>query len=63
MTARTRAGPRRVRDAPAGRSSGPAAPRLLLLALALAFALRAAASLFPIPGVWGLDTLRLRWNV
>jgi hypothetical protein len=34
--------------------------------LALAFALRVAASLLPIPGMWGLDTLRvwpLSWTV
>jgi tetratricopeptide (TPR) repeat protein len=59
MTARKRAGGRRVREAQAGRPRGPAAPRLLLLSIALAFALRAAASLLPIPGVWGLDTLRV----
>jgi tetratricopeptide (TPR) repeat protein len=65
MTARKRAGARRPREA-AVRPRPPAAPRLLVIALALAFALRAAASLLPIPGMWGLDTLRvwpLGWAV
>jgi hypothetical protein len=59
MTARKRAGARRARVAPAVRPREPAAPRLLLLALALAFGLRAAASLLPIPSAWGLDVLRV----
>ena len=57
MTARKRASARRAREAPAVRSRESAAPRLLLLALALAFGLRAAASLLPIPRTWGLDVL------
>src|SRR5262245_29033738 len=59
MTARKRAGARRMRETEAVRPREPAAPRLLVLALALAFALRAAASLLPIPGMWGLDMLRV----
>ena len=49
---------------PVGRPRAPAAPRLLVASLALGLALRAAASLLPIPGVWGLDTLRVwpRWQ-
>lgn len=48
-----------MREVQGGRPLGPAAPRLLLLSIAVGFALRAAASLLPIPGVWGLDTLRV----
>ena len=65
MTARKRAGARRGRDAPGGppRPPGalplPAAPRLLIVSLAIAFGLRALASVLPIPAVWGLDTLRV----
>jgi hypothetical protein len=58
MTARKRAGARRTGEARAGRPRAPAAPRLLVLSIAVAFGLRAAASLLPVPGVWGLDTLR-----
>ncbi|HEY2953715.1 MAG TPA: tetratricopeptide repeat protein [Candidatus Eisenbacteria bacterium] len=59
MTARKRAGTRRPREKAGGRPRGPAAPRLLVLALALGLGLRALASLLPVPGVWGLDTLRV----
>ena len=71
MTARKRAGartrettPGRARETPASRPRESAAPPLLIASLALALALRAAASLLPIPGVWGLDTLRVwpRWQ-
>jgi hypothetical protein len=58
MTARKRAGARGRGEAPR-RPRDPAAPRLLVVVLALSFALRAAASLLPIPRVWGLDTLRV----
>jgi len=72
MTARKRAGVRRARESVAGRPReavaarprASAAPRLLVATLAIGLALRAAASLLPIPGVWGLDTLRAwpRWE-
>jgi tetratricopeptide (TPR) repeat protein len=70
MNARKRGGRPRSSDAPrpappsARRAAAltfariPAAPPLLLWALALGFLLRAAASLTHVHGVWGLDTLR-----